>query len=322
MSRPSRRAGFLIAAATLGIVLALPSSAPAATKPTVATGGTTRLASTTVRLWGTVDPNGAKTTYLFQYGTTNLYGTSTPITVAGHGTKKLLVKVDVGGLAPATTYHYRLVARNAGGVASGADRKFRTKPQPLVLSLGAQPNPVRYGRGMILGGLLTGTGNAGRPVQLQASPFPHVAGFVNVGNPQVASAQGVFAFTLLSVGINTQFRVVLPSKPQVFSPVVGVGVAPRVATRVSARTVFTGARVRFSGTVRPARRGARVVIQRKRGKRWRYVAATKSRRGGQRFSRYARRIRIRRGGSYRVLVESADGSYINSTGRTIKIRRR
>jgi len=228
-------------------VLALPASAPAATKPTVATGGTTRLASTTVRLWGTVDPNGAKTTYLFQYGTTNLYGTSTPITVAG---------------------------------------------------------------------------NAGRPVQLQASPFPHVAGFVNVGNPQVASAQGVFAFTLLSVGINTQFRVVLPSKPQVFSPVVGVGVAPRVATRVSARTVFTGARVRFSGTVRPARRGARVVIQRKRGKRWRYVAATKSRRGGQRFSRYAPRIRIRRGGSYRVLVESADGSYINSTGRTIKIRRR
>lgn len=64
------------------------------------------------------------------------------------------------------------------------------------------------------------------------------------------------------------------------------------------------------------------MIQRKRGKRWRYVAATKSRRGGQRFSRYARRIRIRRGGSYRVLVESADGSYINSTGRTIKIRRR
>jgi len=321
MSRISQPVRVLIAA-TVGLTLALPAIAPAATKPTVATGTTTRLAPTTVRLWGTVDPNGATTTYLFQYGTTNLYGTSTPITVAGNGTKTIKVKVDVGGLTPATTYHYRLVARNAGGVANGADRKFRTKPQPLALSLAAKPNPVRYGRGTSVGGVLTGTGNAGHPIQLQANPFPHLAGFVNVGNPQVASAQGVFEFTLLSVGLNTQFRVVLPSKPQVVSPVVGVGVAPRVGTRVSARTVFTGARVRFSGTVRPARKGARVVIQRKRGKRWRYVAVTKSRKGAKRFSRYSRRVRIRRGGSYRVRVQSSDGSYVDSTGRTIKIRRR
>jgi len=86
--------------------------------------------------------------------------------------------------------------------------------------------------------------------------------------------------------------------------------------------VLTGARVRFSGTVRPVRTGARVVIQRKRGKHWRYVAATKARKGGQLFSRYAKRIRIRRGGSYRVLVQSADGTYVDSVGRTIRIRRR
>jgi len=321
MSRISQPVRVLIAA-TVGLTLALPAIAPAATKPTVATGTTTRLTPTTVRLWGTVDPNGATTTYLFQYGTTNLYGTSTPITLAGNATQKIKVKVDIGGLAPATTYHYRLVARNAGGVANGADRTLKTKPQPLALSLIAKPNPVRFGRPTVLAGALTGTGNAGRQIQLQASPFPHAAGFVNVGNPQVGNAQGAFAFALLSVAVNTQFRVVLPSKPQVASPIVGVGVSPRVSTRVSARTVFTGARVRFSGTVRPARKGARVVIQRKRGKRWRYVAATKARKGGQLFSRYAKRIRIRRGGSYRVLVQSADGNYVDSVGRTVKIRRR
>jgi len=321
MSRISQPARVLIAAG-VGLTLALPEIAPAATRPTVATGTTTRLTPTTVRLGATVDPNGAKTTYLFQYGTTNLYGTSTPITVAGNGTHKIKVRVDIGGLAPATTYHYRLVARNAGGVANGADRRFETKPQPLALSLIAKPNPVRFGRPTVVAGTLTGTGNAGRQIQLQASPFPHVTGFVNVGNPQVGDAQGAFAFALLSVAFNTQFRVVLPSKPQISSPIVGVGVSPRVSTRVSARKVFTGTRVRFSGTVRPARKGARVVIQRKRAKRWRYVAATKARKGGKLFSRYTKRIRIRRGGSYRVLVQSAEGSYVDSVGRTIRIRRR
>ena len=104
MTRISQPARVLIAAA-VGFTLALPAIAPAATKPTVATGTTTRLTPTTVRLWGTVNPNGAKTTYLFQYGTSNLYGTSTPITVAGNGTQKIKVKIDIGGLAPATTYH-------------------------------------------------------------------------------------------------------------------------------------------------------------------------------------------------------------------------
>lgn len=321
MSRTSQLR--VLIAATLGLLLALPALASAATKPTVATGTSTRVAPTTVRLWGTVNPNGAKTTYLFQYGRTNLYGTSTAITVAGNGTKKLTVKVDVGGLAPATTYHYRLVARNAGGVSEGADRKFKTLAQPLALSLIAKPNPVLFGRPTVLAGLLTGTGNAGKQIQLQASPFPHTAGFVNAGNPQVANAQGGFAFALLAVALNTQFRVVLPAKPEIVSPVVGVGVIPRVTTRVSAKTVLTGASVRFSGLVRPARNGTRIVIQRQRGTRWtRLGGATKARKGGQRFSRYAKRIRILRGGNYRVLLGSADGSYVAATGRTIRIRRR
>lgn len=321
MSRTSQPTRILIAA-TLWTTLAFPAIASAATKPTVATGGATKVTATTARLVGTVNPNGADTTYLFQYGRTSLYGTSTPITVAGSGTKKLTIKAELGGLTPATTYHYRLVARNAGGVADGSDRTLHTLVQPLVLTLIAQPNPVLFGRGTTLAGVLTGTGNAGRQIQLQASAFPHTAGFANVGNPQVANAQGAFAFTLLTVGLNTQFRVTLPSKPEVMSPIVGVGVMPRVSTHVSARTVPTGGRVRFSGTIRPARNGMRVVIQRLRGRRWGFVAATKARKGGERFSRYAKRIQIRKGGGYRVLVESADGSYVAGAGRSIKIRRR
>lgn len=321
MSRTAQRATRAIAVAT-ALLIGLPATATAATKPTVTTGGATKVTPTSVRLVGTVTPNGAKTTYRFHYGTTTLYGASTPIAVAGSGTKKLTVKAEVSGLAPNTRYHYRLVARNSKGVTNGADRNFKTKVQPLALSLIANPNPVRFGEGTVLAGALTGTGNAGRQIVLQQSPFPHTQGFTQVGNPLVANQQGVFAFTLLGVALNTQFRVLLPSKPSVVSPIVGVGVAPRVSTSVSATRVFTGTRVRFAGRVRPARTGARIVIQRLRGKRWSFVAATKARKGGKTFSRYAKRVRIRRGGSYRVLVRSSDGSYVESSGRRVKIRRR
>jgi len=321
MTRTAQRAtqASLVVAALLA---GLPAAASAASKPTVRTGAATRITATSVRLHGAVTPNGAQTTYLFQYGRTKLYGTSTPITVAGSGSKKIRVRVDVGGLVPARRYHYRLVARNSKGVVSGSDRSFKTPAQPLALSLVASPNPVRFGKGIVLAGVLSGTGNAGRQIVLQQSPFPHTQGFTQVGNALVANQQGTFAFTLLSVPLNTQFRVLLPSKPQVVSPIAGVGVAPRLTTHVSSRRVFSGARVRFSGTIRPARRGTRVVIQRLRGKRWKRVAATKSRRGAKMFSRYARRVRIRRGGRYRVLVDSVDGYYVPNSGRTVRIRLR
>lgn len=321
MSRTSQRATRTLAVAT-ALLVGLPAAATAATKPTVKTGSATMITPTSARLVGTVNPNGARTTYLFHYGTTTLYGTSTPITGVGNGTKTITVRADISGLAPATRYHYRLVARNSKGVTNGADRNFKTKAQPLALSLIAKPNPVLFGEGTVLAGVLTGTGNAGRQIVLQQSPFPHTQGFSQVGNPQVVNAQGLFAFTLLSVPLNTQYRVTLPSKPSVISPIVGVGVFPRVSTHVSATRVFTGSRVRFRGRIRPARNGTRIVIQRRRGKKWSFIASTKARKAGQTFSRYAKRVKIRRGGRYRVRVDSADGSYVTSAGRTVRIRRR
>lgn len=172
MSRTTQPVKVLITAMA-GLALVLPASAQAATRPAVATGKATKITATTVHLVGTVNPNGAKTTYLFQYGRTSLYGTSTAITLAGSAKRKRTVQV-----------------------------------------------------------------------------------------------------------------------------------------------------VRFSGTIRPARNGTRVVIQRLVGRHWRQVAATKARKGGERFSRYAKSVHIRKGGSYRVHVESADGNYVASEGRSVRIHRR
>jgi hypothetical protein len=321
MSRTAQRTTRAIAVIT-ALLVGAPAAANAASKPSVTTGSAVLIKPTTVRLKGVINPNGRKTTYLFNYGKNTLYGTSTPVTVAGTGTQAITVRADVAGLAPNTRYHFRLVARNSQGTTNGADRNFKTLKQPLSLSLGAKPNPVRFGEGTVLGGVLSGTGNGGRQIVLQQSPFPHTTGFTSVGNPVVANAQGLFFFTLLSVPFNTQYRVILPSKPSVVSPIVGVGVSPRIKTSVSSKHVFTGARVRFRGTVRPARRGSRVVVQRKKGKNWVAVKSSKSFGGGKTFSRYSLRVRILHGGRYRVLVDSADGLYSPSVGHSKRIRRR
>lgn len=45
----------------------------------------------------------------------------------------------LGGLAPATTYHYRVVARSVAGVSIGRDRRFTTLGRPCCEAPQAQP---------------------------------------------------------------------------------------------------------------------------------------------------------------------------------------
>ncbi len=309
----------------LGLALSLTPPAlaqAAATKPTVTTGGVAKVTASSASLLGKVNPNGAATTYLFQYGPTSLYGATTPSVPAGGGAKIVNVVADIAGLAPATTYHYRLVAVNSKGTTKGGDRTFKTKNQPLGLTLAATPNPVSFGKPTVLAGTLTGTGNAGRQVVLQSNPFPYTQGFVTTTNVQLTNPTGAFAFPLLSVPFNTQYRVLIPTKPEIVSPIVLAGVAPKISTSVSATRVRRGQRVRFRGTVKPAQGGERIAIQKLKGTAWVTVAGTVTRRSSSTSASYSKRIRISRGGSYRVFVAMADGRYVPASGRTVRIRLR
>ena len=319
MLRTSRRikTGLMM---SLALSLALPAMALGAGKATVTTGGVANLTPSTATLQGKVNPNGAATTYFFQIGPTVLYGAQTATTAAGAGTKAVNVAVPVAGLAPATVYHYRLVASNSFGITRGADRTFKTKNQPLGLTLGATPNPVPFGKPTVLAGMLTGTGNASRQVVLQSNPFPYTQGFVNTTNVQLTGPQGQFAFPLLSVPVNTQYRVLIPTKPEIASPIVIVGVSVSVGTSVTDTRVRRGQRVRFSGSIKPGKGGERIAIQKLKPSGWVTVAGATAHRSSSTSSRYTKRIRISRGGSYRVFVASLDGSLANSTGRTVRIK--
>jgi hypothetical protein len=308
-----RRASWALAGMTLWLLW--PAGADAATKPAATTGAAANVAQTTATLTGTVNPHGAATTYLFQIGTTSVYGVNTATTAAGAGTAGRHVTAPVGGLAPFTTYHYRLVARNSKGLTKGRDRTFKTLRQPLGVSLVATPNPVRFGRPVTLSGVLSGTNNGNREVAVQLNAFPYTHPFAQYGNPLLTLSNGAFSYTLPGLGFNSQFRVQMPNRPGVISPIVAVGVSPLVTVHV--RRLHRA--LRFSGSVRPALIGL-VFVQKRRHGHWANIARTAPRGGGKR-STYKRRVRQTRGGRYRVVVVTS-GQYSPGGSRTVRARPR
>jgi hypothetical protein len=296
--------------------------APAAAQaPTVTTQPATAIDATTARLVGRVDPNGATTTYNFQYGRTRALGTSTALAPAGRGNRAITVRADVGGLRPNTQYFFRIVASNASGVSSGQTRSFRTRREPLALAIVATPNPVTIGAPTTITGVLTGTGSGSRAIQLQQNAFPFTSGFVNSGNPVLTAPDGTFTVPVLGLAVNTQFRVVVVNAPARASAPLLVGARPVVATDVTTRRPRRGQLVRVAGTVRPSWVPAEVAVQRRSADgRWITVAGTVTRSYRSDRSRYAKRLRINRSGTYRIFVGLRDSRYAPATGRVMSLR--
>ncbi|HEY7255864.1 MAG TPA: plastocyanin/azurin family copper-binding protein [Solirubrobacterales bacterium] len=97
--------------------------------PTATTEPATGIGSTEATLKGMVNPKGLETKYFFNYGTTEAYGEKTSETVAGSGTSSVTASKLVSGLAPETTYHFQLVAKNSangGSETKGLDKTFTT----------------------------------------------------------------------------------------------------------------------------------------------------------------------------------------------------
>ncbi|MBV9413654.1 MAG: hypothetical protein JO363_01635, partial [Solirubrobacterales bacterium] len=78
------------------------------------------------QLQGGIYPNGADTTYWWEYGTTTSYGQQSPAKDIGAGTAALAVADTLTGLQQSTTYHYRLVAENSFGTQYGYDYTLKT----------------------------------------------------------------------------------------------------------------------------------------------------------------------------------------------------
>ncbi len=314
-----------IAASLLAMTLcltgsAVASGAPRSPRPFASTGSTRATTASSSRLSGLVNPHGVPSDFYFQYGPSTRYGSATaPDPSAGARSANVAVAATVTNLAAFTTYHYRIVAVSAGGTSRGADRTFTTSKIPLSLAIAASPQIVLYGLGTSLVGNLNGTGGGNREVVLQASAFPYSSGFANVGNAEVTSPSGGFSFPVASLLINTQFRVVTVSRPTIVSPVASGLVAVVVRARARVRRRRRGALVRFRGTVAPAETGALVAVQKLVRHTWVTVGMTSAHPAGPGRSRFSRRVRVRRGGFFRVLVEVNDGGHQSNASALVHV---
>jgi hypothetical protein len=103
---------------------------PSVNRPAVETDAASGVSQSSATLNATVNPEGSEVTACtFEYGTSPAYGSSVPCSsLPGAGTSPVAVSATISGLSASTTYHFRITATNAGGIALGADESFATAP--------------------------------------------------------------------------------------------------------------------------------------------------------------------------------------------------
>jgi hypothetical protein len=143
MSRRSRFT-YLAALTPAFACLVIASGVFASGGPTVTTGTASAVADNGATVSGSVNPNGQATTYAFEYGTSAHYTNQSGVQSVGAATQPLTVNARLGGLRPGTTYHFRMIASNAGGTATGADATFTTTgiAPPTTSSLQTTTGPA------------------------------------------------------------------------------------------------------------------------------------------------------------------------------------
>jgi len=110
-------------------------------KPAIESSSAQAISATATRLSAKISPDGAETSYVFQYSTAPISGTGScapscsevpqPPGELKAGIVQQEVSVEVKGLAPNTTYHYRLLAQNKNGSAESpqsSETFFTTLP--------------------------------------------------------------------------------------------------------------------------------------------------------------------------------------------------
>jgi hypothetical protein len=98
------------------------------TSPAATIEAATEVHSSDAVLHGSVNPEGADTHWLFEWGKTTSYGHTTkfPAEGIGSGTASVGVSRQIGGLMDETTYHYRLKATSSAGTSYSTDQSFTT----------------------------------------------------------------------------------------------------------------------------------------------------------------------------------------------------
>jgi hypothetical protein len=112
------------------------TSSTLAGSPEISGTGATGIGATEATLHATIHPEGQATaTYSFEYGPTTSYGTTVPYGEGIVGATPTQVSEQIAGLAPGTTYHFRVIASNGVGTPTTTpDQTFTTYSKAEVTS--------------------------------------------------------------------------------------------------------------------------------------------------------------------------------------------
>jgi hypothetical protein len=94
--------------------------------------GPTGVGTTTGTLNGSVNPEGAAVNASFQFGSTTLYGSTTPAMKTAVSNSPVGFSANLTGLAPGTTIHYRAMVVSDFGTFLGADQVLNTTALPVA----------------------------------------------------------------------------------------------------------------------------------------------------------------------------------------------
>jgi hypothetical protein len=152
-------------AATLAAIAAflVGATAAQAAAPTLGPVSATNIQGVSALLKGSVDPEGLATSYLFEYSTAaNFSGAvKTGSSPAGSGADPRPARAAISGLAPSTTYHYRLVATNSSGATTGTAATFTT-----TKGFGFLPGAAGFAVSAVADGGAGASGPGAHPYQL------------------------------------------------------------------------------------------------------------------------------------------------------------
>jgi hypothetical protein len=103
-------------------------SALAAGPPVIDGESVSHVGTASATLSAQINPEESATTYHFEYGPSEAYGSRAPVSEAqvGSGGEDVTVTQALSGLAPGNVYHYRVVATSGGGAVDGADMTLKT----------------------------------------------------------------------------------------------------------------------------------------------------------------------------------------------------
>jgi len=177
--------------------------------PGAVTGVATAVGTTTATLTGAVVTEEQATSVYFQWGTAPSYGYATTMTTVSAATTPQPASYTLTGLAPGTTFHYRLVAAHASVAPEyGADQAFTTIPLVRFhAKVTARTTPTRARHKPYL---FTTTGTV-----VPGVPLPYGYGCTGLVRVRFSAGRKVVAFRKAALQPNCTFATQIGFRHQI-----------------------------------------------------------------------------------------------------------